>query len=75
MFSYVINSTNQEVDFLTTEGINWLSENIFSNEIEIQQGKKDISEGRNESLFDIIKQGGIISKGELFSKLESLLKK
>lgn len=75
VFSYVINSTNQEVDFLTTDGINWLSENIFSDEIEIQQGKKDISEGRNESLFDIIKQGGIISKGELFSKLEILLKK
>ena len=75
VFSYVINSSNQEVDFLTTDGINWLSENIFSDEIEIQQGKKDISEGRNESLFDIIKQGGIISKGELFSKLEILLKK
>ena len=74
MFSYVINSTNQEVDFLTTEGINWLSENIFSNEIEIQQGKKDISEDRNGALFSIIKQGGIISKGELFSKLDLLLK-
>ena len=37
--------------------------------------KKDISEGRNESLFEIIKKGGIISKGELFSKFEALLTK
>lgn len=75
VFSYVINSTDPSTDFLSADGINWLSENIFSDSVQIQQGKKDISEGRNESLFEIIKKGGIISKGELFSKLEALLKK
>lgn len=74
VFYYIINATNQEVDFLTAEGINWLSEHIFSNEIIIKQGKKDISKARNESLFDLIKKGGMISKGELFGKLETLLK-
>lgn len=75
VYSYVINSTDPSTDFLSAEGINWLSENIFSDSVQIQQGKKDISEGRNESLFEIIKKGGIISKGELFGKLEILLKK
>lgn len=75
VFSYVINSTDPSTDFLSADGINWLSENIFSDSVQIQQGKKDISEGRNESLFEIIKKGGIISKGELFSKFETLLKK
>lgn len=73
VYSYVINSSNDKVDFLSTEGINWLSENIASHEVEIQRGKKDISNDRNGSLFEIIKQGGIISKGELFTKLELLL--
>ncbi|AWM14525.1 DUF6495 family protein [Flavobacterium sp. NRK F10] len=73
VFSYVINATSQDVNFLSAEGINWLSENITTSEVEIQKGKKDISIDRNGSLFEIIKQGGIISKGELFTKLEFLL--
>ncbi|MCO6164005.1 DUF6495 family protein [Flavobacterium sp. NRK F7] len=73
VYSYVINSNVSHVDFLTSDGINWLSENIFSDDIEIKKGKKDISDDRNGSLFSIIKQGGIISKGELFTKLDYLL--
>jgi hypothetical protein len=46
---------------------------LFSDDVEITKGKKDLSENRNESLFEIIKQGGIISKGELFTKLDSLI--
>ena len=73
VLSYVINSANSKIDFLTKEGINWLSENINSDDVVIQKGKKDISSNRNESLFEIIKQGGLISKGELYTKLEILL--
>jgi hypothetical protein len=73
VYSYVINTSNATVDFLSAEGIQWLSENMFSDEVAIQRGKKDISEDRNGALFAIIKQGGIISKGELFSKLDLLL--
>ncbi|MGV7107919.1 DUF6495 family protein [Flavobacterium sp. U410] len=73
VFSYVINAVNRDVDFLSAEGIHWLSENMSSKEVEIQKGKKDISVDRNGALFEIIKQGGIISKGELFTKLEILL--
>ncbi len=71
--SIIIKTNNNNINFLDTQGINWLSDNLFSNEVEIQKGKKDISENRNESLFEFIKKGGIISKGELYSKLEILL--
>jgi len=73
IYSYVINTDNKEVDFLSSDGIQWLGENMFSKEVEIQRGKKDIAEDRNGALFAIIKQGGIISKGELYLKLETLL--
>jgi hypothetical protein len=73
VYSLVIKTTNRRVDFLTKDGINWLSENMFSDDVEIQKGKKDISQDRNQALFKIIKEGGIISKGELFSKLEHLI--
>lgn len=73
VFSYVINASKTQVNFLSEEGITWLSENMSSDEVVIQKGKKDISNDRNGSLFEIIRQGGIISKGELFTKLELLL--
>jgi hypothetical protein len=73
VLSFVIKTNNPQIDFVSADGINWLSENLFSDEVEITRGKKDISEKRNESLFEIIKQGGIISKGELFTKLNSLI--
>ncbi len=73
IYSFVIKSNDSSVDFVSKEGIQWLSENLFSDVVEIQKGKKDISEDRNGSLFTIIKEGGIISKGELFVKLETLI--
>ncbi len=73
VLSFVIKTNNPQIDFVSAEGINWLSENLFSDDVEITRGKKDLTENRNEYLFEIIKQGGIISKGELFTKLESLI--
>ncbi len=73
VLTFVIKTNNPQIDFVSADGINWLSENLFSDEVEINRGKKDLSENRNESLFEIIKQGGIISKGELFTKLDSLI--
>lgn len=71
--SYVVKSNNPGTNFLTQEGINWLSENIFSDEIEIQNGFKDFKDNRNQELFKLIEKGGIISKGELYKKLKTLL--
>lgn len=73
VYSFVIKTNNPEIDFVSADGIYWLSENLFSDDVEITRGRKDISSNRNESLFEIIKQGGIISKGELFTKLDSLI--
>jgi len=73
VYSLVIKTNNPKIDFVAADGIHWLGENLFSNEVEITKGRKDISENRNKSLFEIIKQGGIISKGELFTKLENLI--
>lgn len=73
VFSYVIKTLNSDINFLTKEGINWLSQNITSNLVEIHQGKKEIANDRNGELFKLVKQGGIISKGELYTKLQALL--
>ena len=73
VFSWVVKTNNPQIDFVSADGIHWLADNLFSNDVEITRGRKDISNNRNSALFDIIKQGGIISKGELFNKLDNLI--
>jgi hypothetical protein len=74
IYSIIIKTNSNNVDFVSKEGINWLSDNLFTDAVEINKGEKNIAENRNEALFELIKKGGIISKGDLFSKLEYLLK-
>jgi hypothetical protein len=73
VFSWVVKTNNPKIDFVSADGIHWLADNLFSNDVEITKGRKDISDNRNLALFEIIKQGGIISKGELFTKLDNLI--
>jgi Family of unknown function (DUF6495) len=73
VFSWVVKTNNHKIDFVSAEGIHWLADNLFSDDVEITRGRKDISANRNVALFEIIKQGGIISKGELFNKLDNLI--
>ena len=73
VFSWVVKTNNPQINFVSADGIHWLADNLFSNDVEITRGRKDISNNRNSALFDIIKQGGIISKGDLFNKLDNLI--
>ena len=71
--SLIVQTSNEEIDFFTTEGLEWLGNNLFTDVVTIQTGKKEVAENRNEEVFKIIENGGIISKGELFTKLDSLI--
>ena len=72
--SFIVHTSNETVDFFTTEGLEWLRNNLFTDVITIKTGKKDVNENRNEEIFKIIQNGGIISKGELYIKLTALIK-
>ena len=71
--SIIVHTSEDSVDFFTTEGLEWLGNNLFSDAVTIQTGKKVVTENRNEEVFKIIENGGIISKGDLFSKLTTLI--
>lgn len=71
----VLKTTNPEVDFLHKEGLQWLSDNLFTDEIEIRYGAKKFDTDRNYELFQIIQQGGILSQGELYHQIKELLNK
>ena len=71
--SIVLKSLVPETDFLTKEGLQWLSDNMFTDTIEMKIGKKDFSEDRNSTIFQLIQQGAFLSGGELFKQINSII--
>ena len=73
MKSIVLKSLVPETNFLTKEGLQWLSDNMFTETIEMKIGKKEFTEDRNQSLFELIQQGSFLSDGQLFKQVNSII--
>lgn len=71
--SIVLKSTIPEVDFMKKEGLQWLSENMFTDLVEIHIGKKEYEQERNVALFDLITQGAILSDGQLYTQIQTII--
>lgn len=71
--SMVLKSLVPEVDFLTNEGLQWLTDNIFTETVEILTGKKNYDKERNEAIFDLIMQGTILSDGQLYTQIKTIM--
>lgn len=62
-----------EVDFLTKEGLQWLSDNMFTDTIEMKVGRKEFTEDRNTSIFELIQQGSFLSDGQLYQQIKTII--
>ena len=71
--SIVLKSLVLETNFLTKEGLQWLSDNLFTETIEMKIGKKEFTEDRNQSLFELIEQGSFLSDGQLFKQINGII--
>ena len=71
--SIVLKSLVPEVDFLTKDGLQWLSDNMFTETIEMKIGKKVFTEERNASIFALIQQGAFLSDGQLYQQINSII--
>ncbi|MDA6069596.1 DUF6495 family protein [Flavobacterium sp. AC] len=71
--SIVLKSVVPETDFLTKEGLQWLSDNMFTENIEMKVGKKVFTEDRNASIFELIQQGAFLSDGQLFTQINTII--
>lgn len=71
--SIVLKSLVPETDFLTREGLQCLSDNMFTDTIEMKTGKKEFTEDRNTSLFALIQQGAFLSDGLLYKQINSII--
>lgn len=73
--SIVIKSLDSTVDFMNKEGLQWLSDNLFTETTEIHIGKKEYGENRNSDIFDLITEGAILSDGQLYIQINGIVKK
>ena len=71
--SIVLKSLVPETDFLKKEGLQWLSDNMFTENIDMKIGKKEFTEDRNTSIFELIKQGSFLSDGQLYQQINSII--
>jgi hypothetical protein len=62
-----------ETDFLTKDGLQWLSDNMFTDTIEMKVGKKEFVEERNTSVFALIQQGSFLSDGLLYKQINTII--
>lgn len=72
MESIVIHSHNSPADFMTEGGLQWLNENIFSDDVHMTRGKKAFGEDRKAEIFSLIEQGAILSDGVLYAQFEDM---
>jgi hypothetical protein len=68
----VLKSLDASIDFLTNEGLHWLSDHLFTDQLSMQQGVKKYVE-RNTDLFALIQQGAILSDGKLYEQIYSII--
>jgi hypothetical protein len=71
--SIVLKALESEVDFMEKDGLQWLSDNLFTDTVEIHLGKKEYQEERNTAIFDLIKEGAILSDGQLYLQINGII--
>lgn len=71
--SIVLKSTISSIDFLTKDGLQWFSDNMFTDNIEMKTGKKFFTDERNKSIFELIQQGAFLSDGQLFKQIDTII--
>ena len=71
--SIVLKSLVLETNFLTKDGLQWLSDNMFTENVEMKIGKKVFEKDRNSSLFDLIQQGAFLSDGQLYQQINQII--
>jgi len=67
----VVKVKKEGVNLLDEKDFNWFLDNSKDTSIEYLKGNKAYSKERNSDVFELIQQGAVVSKGELF---EGILK-
>lgn len=64
---------NPDIDLTTTVGFNWFKKNWQSDFVEYLSASKAYTEDQNLDKFNLIKQGAVITKGELYRWFDNII--
>jgi|TARA_R110000796_G_scaffold26895_1_gene74247 hypothetical protein len=64
---------NPDIDLSTKEGFSWFRKNYQSDFVEYLTASKAYSADKNLDKFSLIKQGAVITKGELYKWFDDLI--
>jgi hypothetical protein len=64
---------NPDIDLNTTTGFAWFKKNYQGDFVEYLSAAKAYKDSRNSELFDLIKQGASITKGDLYQWFDNLI--
>ena len=64
---------DENIDITTDYGYKWLQQNLHDDSVNLYTSTKAITEDRNKDIFILIKQGAVITKGELYNYFSDLL--
>lgn len=64
---------NPNVDVRTKEGFEWFKKNYNSDFVEIMTASKMYADDKNKDKFELIQQGAIITKGQLYQWFDDIL--
>ncbi|EAQ40107.1 hypothetical protein MED134_05119 [Dokdonia sp. MED134] len=65
-----IKINKENIDITTAEGYGWLKENLGDDDVVFMSASKDYSEDRNEDKFKLIREGAVITRGDLYKWFE-----
>ena len=71
--SIVLKTLEPEVDFMTSKGLEWMVNKLFTDAIDIHVGRKKYESEKNAAIFDIIQQGAILSDGQLYQQIDKIV--
>lgn len=71
--SIILKVVDESVDLLSDEGVQYLSENMFTDAIEIKTGTKPYDGDRNGIIFALIEQGAFLSDGHFYRELKKII--
>ena len=73
--SIIIKSNSSTIDLMEKSGLQWLSDNMFTDNVELIMGKKKYNNERELSIFQLICQGAILSDGQLYNQVNGIVNK
>lgn len=64
---------NPEIDLTTKVGFDWFKRNWQSDFVDYMTASKAYTEDRNQNKFELIRQGAVITKGELYQWFDKVI--